>query len=399
MVMLKETNLDFKTNIIKEKVLTILIPFIICFMSVTRNGNLNMLYFFSFGVFAILLFKKRINIKKIVFYFIPFIIILFLTLFFSKYFNDIVKSIIYIGKLFLCVNLFVVSKDLKCEKNFLYKIIDNLTIIIFILTIIAIFTKNEYLWRFNDTINSFSTTRLQLFFQEPSELSEVCGFLLIINFFRFRKYKKNILTTIMTIIPLILSAGLSGIVYSFLSIEILILLTEFSFLSKGKISKLFLLNLVMIIIVFAIFMSGNSNIAKRIIAVLSGEDGSFNYRYIRANDALQYILLDTNGIGVGLGNLRTDKVETLLENFDLKSFSNSYLFFIAEGGIVAIAYLLSLIGLGIKNVLFSNINYYEKCLRACLVFFIVIIQVTGGYFTDPFLWLITGISFGVKIKI
>lgn len=384
-----------KKENIKDNILVLLVPLIIFLMSVTRNGNLNLLYFSAPFVFLLSVREKSFSIKKLVIFYIPFLIIFLVTLTFSKYYNNLGKSLIYLLKLFLCLILFVSASSSYIRKDLFEKCVNNLIYIIFFFTLFAIVTQSDFLWRFNDTINAYSSTRLQLFFMEPSELSEVCGVILIYKCVNLREKNINSLDffhIIAILIPLFLSAGLSGIVYSFLAIIFFFFISESSFFKKGKISKtMIVLFLALSIFLISFFLFQNNKIFARIIAVLEGKDGSFNYRYVRAVDALGFIFRDTNGIGVGLGNLRTERTAAILSDFGLLSFSNSYLFFIAEGGILALLYLMFLISYCFTSIYKQKNYYFRKCNKYALLFFLIIIQITGGYFTDPFLWMMTGL--------
>ena len=369
------------------------ITLLILFMGVLRNGNLNLIYF-SVPIFLIKACQKKQKIlTEIMWMYIPILLAFFITVLFSPYFSNMEKSIIYILKIFLCIILFVCVRNTEYQYD-TQKIMSYLEYSIFFLTIIAILTQNEYLWRFNDDVNKYATNRLQLFFQEPSELSEVCGVLLIIHVYFLKiDVEKRYIKLLLILIPLILSAGLSGLVYSAISIVCFFILTEIPSLKRGKMSQIFAIFIsIVFILILGIILFPNNAIILRINDVLNGNDSSFNYRFTRAFQALVRLLKDTRFIGVGFGNLRTDYMQIYLwENFRLHSFSNSYFFFIAEGGIIALFFLIGLIFSTYFKIKKINVNYINKVARVTLLLFIVIFQITGGYFTDSFLWLITAL--------
>ena len=114
---------------------------------------------------------------------------------------------------------------------------------------------------------------------------------------------------------------------------IFIIGVEIKNLTRGKVSRFVfvgaaLLTMLLLIYIIAGGLKDNA-IYLRIIAVLNGKDGSFNYRYTRAILALKDIMDSTNMLGLGLGNLRTESTAIFLAKYGLLSFSNSYLFFIA----------------------------------------------------------------------
>ena len=376
-----------------NKLIDFLAAAIVFLMGCLRNGNLNLLYFMApFLLIYGIKQHKKIG-RKIVFMFIPFVLILIITYLYSSYFTTIDKSLIYLLKLFICITIYCVVRFCNLKIN-IYRVSKYLVFLIFFFTCFALVNKNDYLWRLGDVVNKYAKNRLQLFSQEPSELSEVCGILLLLNIYYLKiGIKRNYLGLVFIIIPLFLSAGLSGMVYSAIAILLFLFLTEFQTLRNGKISLIFLLTIILICLVaiFA-FINPNNGIMLRINDIINGNDGSFNYRFTRSYEATLDILRSTKFIGVGLGNLRTDYMQLyLLNKFNLYSFSNSYLFFIAEGGLIAILYLLLLIINTIKFLVKISFTSVEKKFRYSLLLFIVVFQITGGYFTDPFLWLVTGL--------
>lgn len=376
----------------KENKLYIIIAIIIIFMGVLRDGNLNLIYFITPFCMIYAWMKDRTIFKEFMILYIPIVCIFVLTTLLSPFFTSMNKSLIYLLKLFLCVGILISARNTNLNFD-TKKLLQIIQCLIFLLTIYALVSQNEYMWRFNDSVNKYSKNRLQLFFQEPSELSEVCGILLIIQMYFLRIGKeKNYLKLLLSIIPLILSAGLSGLVYSVISVVIFVIFTEIPILKRARMSKLFLISMIILfcLIVYIIIEPDNS-ILLRIMDVLQGKDSSFNYRFTRAFKALKDVLIKTNFIGTGLGNIRTEYMKNYLwDNFNIHSFSNSYLFFFAEGGVIAIIYIVLLIKNTISIINKMQISYNDKMLRLALLFYLVIIQITGGYFTDAFLWAVTG---------
>ena len=383
--------MNLKVGLGKRKNSYILFGLLIVFMSIFNNGNLNLMYFCT-PIIVIMNFRNMSVFKNLYIWFVPFLLIFFMTMLFSPFFNNISKSLIYLLKIFVCIVWFKSMSTIDSKVN-MRKMCDFVCLLIFVLTIAAIFYQKEPLWRLHDTINYYSETRLQLFFMEPSELSEVSGVFLISQLFLFKKYrnKTNLIFAIGLLIPLFLSAGLSGIVYTTISVFFFAIISEYKKIKNGKISKLLFYSIIVIVFftIYIFLVAKGNPIISRIEAVIAGNDGSFNYRYVRAIDALRGFLTDSHLLGIGLGNLRTQITQVYLTRYALLSFSNSYLFFIAEGGIIAIMYLLNLIVFAFKRV--QKLNYtINKAYLWSLLLFIVAIQITGGYFTDPFLWSTTG---------
>jgi hypothetical protein len=66
--------------------------------------------------------------------------------------------------------------------------------------------------------------------------------------------------------------------------------------------------------------------------------------------------------------------------------ANSFMYFITEGGIFAIVYLI-----GFHIFLLKKINKENIMLKLPLLVFIVFYQIGGGYFTNPLNWIIYGV--------
>ena len=132
-------------------------------------------------------------------------------------------------------------------------------------------------------------------------------------------------------------------------------------------------------------------ITMRVRLMLSGEvnaDSSTTWRLIMALKAIGPILQHTHFFGVGPGNFNavaTRKWMGALLGWD-NWFPNSFLYFFAEGGVLAVLSVFAgIIYLG-KRVLLSG-----KKSMLLLFSFIVIYQIPGGYFTNPLNWLCYGV--------
>ena len=93
-------------------------------------------------------------------------------------------------------------------------------------------------------------------------------------------------------------------------------------------------------------------------------------------------------MGVGLGNFNTKYgIAQMMQCIGQPNrFPNSFLYFIAEGGILAVALVL------IGTVYLGYHTLKSKKWSFILLFaFIVIYQIPGGYFSNPLNWICYGI--------
>jgi hypothetical protein len=99
------------------------------------------------------------------------------------------------------------------------------------------------------------------------------------------------------------------------------------------------------------------------------------------------MLRKTSGLGIGFGNLNTDLTRSIYSVYGLVDvISNSFMYFIGEGGIISIITLFFLL-----FFLLKRIKKEEGILEYGLLIFIVIYQVAGGYYTNPVNWIVYGI--------
>jgi len=140
-------------------------------------------------------------------------------------------------------------------------------------------------------------------------------------------------------------------------------------------------------IVTILFVVTKSSIYMRTVDTLNGKDNSNSYRVNVTQKFTSTAVTKTNGIGVGLGNLNTDNTRKIFKATGMTAVvAASYPYFIAEGGVFAIAYLVILLSL-----LIINVNIKRNMLLANLLLFSFLYQIYGGYFTNPVNWIIYGL--------
>ena len=140
-------------------------------------------------------------------------------------------------------------------------------------------------------------------------------------------------------------------------------------------------------IITILFVVTKSSIYMRTVDTLNGKDSSNSYRVNVTQKFTTTAVINTNGIGVGLGNLNTDSTRKVFKATGMTAVvAASYPYFIAEGGIFAIVYVVLLL------TLFAiNVGLKKDMLLANLLLFSFLYQIYGGYFTNPVNWIVYGL--------
>ncbi|MGH4052356.1 MAG: hypothetical protein ACREVX_13680 [Clostridium sp.] len=360
------------------------------FVSKTLSGNLDLFYALAaFGI-TFVIFKRKRDISLLIIASLPIVIYGILQGLIIENL-DMQKLFVNISKITLCISLMILISarihDFKIKKfiNYVCRIYLILTPIAFI------FKSNEYLWRLHDTINKYNLVRLNLFYVEPSELGFHLSFIIIILMYLIIKEKvrkervKYIIYMIDNIALLILSGAYGSTVMLLGTIAIVSFITIVSKINFKNILVGYGLTIIFTLtIVF--FIVTKSSMYMRTIDTLNGKDSSNSYRVNVTQEFTSTAVTKTSGVGVGLGNLNTDNTRKIFKATGMTAVvAASFPYFIAEGGVFGILYLVLLIVFLTINVLFKR-----NMLLANLFLFSFLYQIYGGYFTNPINWIIYG---------
>lgn len=370
-----------------------LISCIFIFSDILGGGNLNLTYLLGLLMIIPLLYDRQ-YFKRLIFLWVPLIVIAVLSKEFSGISQNNIKLFVYLAKLFLCITLMY-----GIEKNFryydYYRIYNNcLNLIIILLFISLICNNNSTLWRLNDPYNDFSKIRLQLLFTEPSVLGLLTGVMTVFGVYSFMQTKiMNIekIRMLLLMVTLILTFSMSGIMYTLISCTFLIvMMVKKSLLNRKLKDSEFAIYIVVAILLIYIFLTDNV-ISRRLIAIITGNDGSFNFRWRVSYNSLGNIMQKTNYFGLGMGNMNTNVGASILlsEGVD-HFFSNSFMYFIAENGVPGLLYIIYLFVYIIRLMLKNRDIKNPLNLKISLLIFVFVSQIAGGYFTDPFIWCLYG---------
>lgn len=361
------------------------------FVSKTLTGNLDL--FYALGMFGIIfvIFKKKRDISLLIICALPIAIYGILQGLIIQDLN-MPKLFVNISKITICISLIILT-IIKIHDFKIKKFIDYVCRMYLILTPIAlIFSKNDYLWRLHDTINKYSLLRLNLFYVEPSELGFHLALIIIMLMYLITKEKNRKINTKYTIylinctILLILSQAYGASVIllgTILVASFVILLTKVNYkniLIGYGITIIFTVTIIL-------FIATKSSIYMRTVDTLNGSDSSNSYRVNVTQEFTSAAVTNTEGIGVGLGNLNTDRTRKIFMSTGMTAVvAASFPYFIAEGGIFAILYSVLLLLFLTINVIFK-----KNMMLASLLIFIFLYQIYGGYFTNPVNWVVYGL--------
>jgi hypothetical protein len=185
---------------------------------------------------------------------------------------------------------------------------------------------------------------------------------------------------------LTLSAGLGGTVGVLLATCIMLVIKFFKTVNPRNLA-FYYFGFFIILGIATIIVIKNDALCNRILAILNGNDSSANYRVQIGYTTMKNALINTKLIGVGFGNLNTNGFQNAYSAFGIvEVIANSFMYFITEGGIFAIVYLI-----GFHIFLLKKINKENIMLKLPLLVFIVFYQIGGGYFTNPLNWIIYGV--------
>lgn len=377
------------------------VSLIFVFADILGGENLNLVYFL--GIYLVIsLLKDKKYYKRIIALWLPLLLLALLTSQFSGVDQNYIKTFVYLSKLFLCITLMYYIET-KLNSTYIHTIFNYVVDLVIILLLISvIWRNNNLLWRLNDIYNDFSKVRLQLLFTEPSVLGQFSGIIILIGFFSILEYKISLSSRLkfaLLVITLILSFSMSGITYTILSCLLLLFMFYCKDIYSMMIKKKVFLILIVGVLALLLFLTTNNVLTQRLIAIISGDDGSFNFRWNVAFYSLDGILRQTHYFGMGMGNMNTSIGESILlsQNVD-HFFANSFLYFIAENGIPGILYILYLMFFIMKGMLGTSLKDSLVYLKYSLFFFVFICQIAGSYFTDPLIWCIYGLIRSHRMK-
>lgn len=361
------------------------------------QGNIDLFYIIPILTILSLYKKKnRLTIINATIWFYPILFWAIVQFIFNSNI-DLYKMIISLIKLFFCLILFNYFKDIKNIKDIdIYKTVIIIGSFYTISILPALLFKKSFLWRNNDYINLYTHSRLQLFYTEPSALGCYIGIIIMfLIYFIVKKIgnkKLNLILIIGGFYVLFLTSSLGSILS--LLIALIIMLGYNLFEKKNyKILAIYCLMLIIGFIGLIIIINDNNPIYLRILDIIANKDPSGNYRINITNEILNRSFINSKGIGIGFGNINTSQFRLMYDKYGLvQVIANSFPYFIIETGIFGILYILVIINY-IINKLIKNRNM----LLIGLFFYIISLQIYGGYFTDTFNWIIYGLIINKKM--
>ena len=360
---------------------------IVYFLKEMINSNLDLFYILGLFFFIGDLTQKGEVFKTTTRIFLPVLIYAIFQFFVIDGIN-VLRLVVNVSKIYLCLFLF---SYLRCHYHKLNekKLCTYLGIFYTLSIPVVILFKSPFFWRFNDTINRFSQTRLQLTYFEPSELSfYISIFAIYLMYFLLENIhvEASFIFLISSALLLILSAGLGGISILVYALVVMCCIYFMKSFELKRIIKIYFLFIALLGVVLYLVESANP-LYLRMKEILVGNDSSAIYRVKISFEVMKNILEKTKGVGIGFGNLNTQKT---LFDFQFSGLitviPNSFMYFISEAGIFGLGYLVFFISYVIKHMDRAN-----RILKLPLLVFILTYQIPGGYFTNPINWIICGV--------
>lgn len=380
-----------KNSLFKEKVYALFFSFEqstkVFFTQQGMCANLNP--FYLIGLYNI--FKNKNN-YKLYKYFLPILIYCFFQILFLPHVN-IVRMLINVFKIILCISIMDYVKN-NYNKINIKKVVIYSSIFLFAVTLIAlIFRDNGILWRINDFFNKYDKNRLQGLFLEPSELGFHAMVLMIfLLYFMFndsdsKKRKKYFILFLINAISLYFAKPMGAIVIGFFSISLMMFV---NFLKSEKTKKnmfvFYLIILLGVILLFTMIKTENA-IWQRILDTFNGTDPSNNYRVGVSLKVLKQSFIDYFGMGLGFGNLNTPFFSDKYAYLGLSQVvANSFQYFVIEGGIFSVLFLIILC----FNLIRTSLKT-KSSLRYGLLSFLFLYQIFGSHFTNGIIWFLYGL--------
>ncbi len=345
--------------------------------------------FYILGVFEIL--RKIKQKSKYLLIILPFLIISVLQILLISHIN-ILKLVVNVAKIIVCFFIMICVKE-NWKKINVYKITKYATIILTLVTIFSFFFPNTLgLWRMQDYVNKYTTTRLQGFFLEPSELGFHVIILIIFHFYYLFKEKRlsrkiEIFSLLlMNSMTLYLAMPMGAIITGFIAIIYLLYSELFTRFPKKK-AHIILTSIAVLGLAIITLVLTDNPIYHRIVDTVSGNDSSNNYRIGVSANVLGHSLIDYRGLGVGFGNINTPHFFAEYKHLGVVVVVvNAFQYFIIEGGIFAILFLIWLWWFIIKE---TKKNYIP--LKGAILLFLFCYQIFGGHFTSGLTWALYGL--------
>ena len=387
-------------SIIKKNLWNIYIYFSLSFRQIAKiiskdpdvavflGGNVDPLYIFA-PMFWINSLRNKKNIKKpLIVIFVGACFVLFQSMVIPNY--NITKGIISFTKIVMCFSILLYAKD-NYNKIDLNVITIGFTILILIQFIIAVtLGRQSIMWRFNDGINLFNLTRLQLFFLEPSELGYHIAIIVIIIYAKVLISKKirisDLFLILSNLVVLNYAKPMGAIMFLVLALGVMAIYFVIEYTKINRIYFFVVLIVLSLLVVSYLFLTKNT-LLLRLLATLSGNDGSNNYRIGVSINVFKQTLIDYSGMGSGIGMINTPD---FIEKYRYLKLTvvvvNSFIYFMIESGVVGIFIVLFLI----YKLLISTLKN-KSILRLGIFVFIVGYQFTGSHFTSGLNWMLYGL--------
>ncbi|WP_330369820.1 glycosyltransferase [Butyrivibrio sp. FCS014] len=344
-----------------------------------RDRNADIFYLFSALALFFYVLKRREKFYLILKCVMPFAVVTLIMAFLYPW-SDTLRTFIFLAKMVLNITLLVFVAYNSKRWN-IYRFAEMIALIQGIETVIALLLPDSALWYQDEFIQgTLYASRLRLFYTDAGTLAFSSGIVLVMLIYQMMTQEvfwKQALCSLVMMVDMYLSYSIGAMGYAAVAILIMAVVGYYSKRNSesGRKQRIILRTFAFVIAAVGMIVVTNPIFYKRVIAMINGEDIMVYYKLTLPLTMLTNVLKKTYFLGTGFGNGNTAFAVELVEGFG--AFPNSFMRIISEGGIFGILLVFSII-LGIGFLCIK----YGKSLDKALFAYIIMYQMTGGYFTD-----------------
>ena len=342
------------------------------------SGNTDLFYLFAAFVLLFYLIKRRDKAKTIFALTVPFALVCGLMAVFYPWALPI-RCFVFCAKMLLNISL-MVFVAYNCRKWKILRFAYLFVLIHAVETGVALLFRDSALWVQDINVNGEAVHRLKLFYMDAGSMAFSCGLVLVLLVYELLTNEviwKQLVGIVVMGIDLYLSYGMGGIGCAFIAIVAMLIMAFFNKKKNGeaKVIRKYTVGALLSLCIAAVTFASNDVFLARLQGFLNGTDRNLQFKLLLPLTKLKTVLWETRFLGVGFGNGNTGFATELIGG--QKAFPNSFLRIIAEGGMIGILLVLvCVLAVGYYSVKYGNI------VDKALFIYIMIYQMTGGYFTD-----------------
>ncbi len=365
--------------------------------NITESFRLpELLHMFSAVIFVWYLIRRKPQLKNIIQMFLLMTGYTVLVQLITQT-NDIKSTAIFLVKALLniTITIWVVNNYQEYE---LREVVYSAAIVQGITTACAFVMQDSRLWKLDEYVTGTKLHRLKLLYSEPAYLSFISGLLLIICVYYILVYKISwqiVLAGLVILVDMLLSYGMGGMICLVFAISVMLMayvaknrdriVNDPSSKNKWMITAIIMITVVISIIVLS------PTYGFRVASVAQGTDVGLAYVFQHPLNVFTNAMHYSKWRGIGIGQLIDTEISSAIGV--QHEFKNSFLYVMAEGGLLGVALVVAIAG-----ALLGYVLLYGGILPLALFIFVIVYQITAGRFDDPVNWIIYGLILAQCIR-